>query len=150
MEVDLLAPTTSRAGTGHRHERLGGEPLARRTEGAELVRSGHVEREIAGILPDGRRHRVPVRVASPAALVILKALAMGQRDKPKDAYDIDYVLRHIGVKEVAAGIEAFGAVKPVENALAVLAERFSSIDAIGPTSVAVYRRTAPGAEGRQS
>lgn len=93
---------------------------------------------------------MPVRVASPAALVILKALAMGQRDKPKDAYDIDYVLRHIGVKEVAAGIEAFGAVKPVENALAVLAERFSSIDAIGPTSVAVYRRTAPGAEGRQS
>lgn len=140
VEVDLLAPVTPRSRTGHRHERIGGAPLARRTDGAELVRTGYVEREIAGVLPDGRRHRVAVRVATPAALVILKALAMGQRDKPKDAYDIDYVLRHIGVEEVAAGIQAFGAVEPVRKALAVLAEKFSSIDAIGPTSVALYRR----------
>ncbi|MGH2489273.1 MAG: nucleotidyl transferase AbiEii/AbiGii toxin family protein [Candidatus Limnocylindria bacterium] len=144
VEVDLLAPTTPRSGGGHRHERIGGEPLARRTEGAELVRSGHVEREISGVLPDGRRHRVAVRVATPAALVILKALAMGQRDKPKDAYDIDYVLRHIGVEEVAAGIHEFGEVEPVRRALDVLAEKFISIDAIGPTSVALYRRVPLG------
>lgn len=144
VEVDLLAPATPRSGTGHRHERIGGEPLARRTEGAELVRSGHVEREIAGVLPDGRHHRVAVRVATPAALVILKALAMGQRDKPKDAYDIDYVLRHIGVGEVAAGIQEFGAIEPVKKAVSILAERFDTIDAIGPTSVALYRRGALG------
>jgi hypothetical protein len=144
VEVDLLAPATPRSGGGHRHERIGGEPLARRTEGAELVRLGHVEREISGSLPDGRRHRVAVRVATPATLVILKALAMGQRDKPKDAYDIDYMLRHVGVEEVAAGVQEFGAVGPVKKALAVLAEKFSSIDAIGPTSVVLYRRVAPG------
>jgi len=39
VEVDLLAPVTPRGGVGHRHERIGGEPLARRTEGAELVRT---------------------------------------------------------------------------------------------------------------
>ncbi|MEX1173479.1 MAG: hypothetical protein WEG56_12810 [Chloroflexota bacterium] len=146
VEVDLLAPNTPRWGTGHRHERIGGEPLARRTEGAELVRTGNVEREISGVLPDGRRHRVAVRVAAPSALVILKALTMGQRDKPKDAYDIDYVLRHIGIEEVAAGIQAFGAVEPVTKALADLAERCSSIDAIGPASVALYRRVALGTD----
>lgn len=144
MEVDLLAPATSRSGTGHRHERIGGEPLARRTEGAELVRSGHVEREIFVALPDGRRHRAAVRVATPAVLVILKALAMRQRDKLKDAYDIDYVLRHVGVEDVAAGIQGFGAVDPVMKALAALTEIFSSIDAIGPTSVALYRRAPLG------
>lgn len=144
VEVDLLAPATPRSGGGHRHERIGGEPLARRTEGAELVRSGHVEREIAGVPPDGRRHRVSVRVAAPAALVILKALTLGQRDKPKDAYDIDYVLRHIGGEEVAAGIQEFGAVEPVTKALAVLAQKFSSVDTIGPMSVALYRRVPLG------
>lgn len=146
VEVDLLAPATPRSGTGHRHERIGGEPLARRTEGAELVRSGHVEREIAGVLPDGRPQRVSVRVATPAALVILKALAIGQRDKPKDAYDIDYVLRHIGVEEVVAGIQEFGAVEPVMKALAVLTEKFSSIDSIGRRpfiSTGVGRRAVP-------
>jgi hypothetical protein len=144
VEVDLLAPATPRSGRGHRHERIGGEPLARRTEGAELVRTGHVERQLSGILPDGRRHRVAVRVATPAALVMLKALAMGQRDKPKDAYDIDYLLRHIGSEEVAAAIHEFGRAEPVRKALAVLGDRFSSIDAIGPTTVALYRRAAVG------
>lgn len=115
VEVDLLAPTTPRSRGGHRHERIGGEPLARRTEGAELVRGAHVDREVSGVLPDGRFHRVSVRVASPAALVVLKTLAMGQRDKPKDAYDIDYVLRHVGVEEVAAGVQGFGAVEPVKK-----------------------------------
>jgi Nucleotidyl transferase AbiEii toxin, Type IV TA system len=140
VEVDLLAPVTPRSGTGHRHERIGGEPLARRTEGAELVRTARVARDLAGVLPDGRQNRVVVRVATPGALVILKALAMGQRDKPKDAYDIDYLLRHIGVEEVAAEITAFGRIEPIEKALAILGEKFASIDAIGPTSVALYRR----------
>ena len=77
-------------------------------------------------------------------MVILKALAMGQRDKPKDAYDIDYVLRHVGIEQVAVGIAAFGALDPVIKALAILAEKFSSIDAIGPTSVVLYRRVRRG------
>jgi hypothetical protein len=144
VEVDLLAPVTPPLGSDHRHERIGGEALARRTEGAELVRIASVERELDGVLPDGRWNRVAVRVAAPATLVILKALAMGQRDKPKDAYDIDYVLRHIGVEEVAAGIAEFGVVEPVAKALGILAEKFSSIDTIGPTSVALYRRVPLG------
>ncbi len=146
VEVDLLAPVTPRIGTDHRHERVGGEPLARRTEGAELVRIAFVDREIDGVLPDGRRNRVAVRVATPSALVILKALAMGQRDKPKDAYDVDYLLRHIGVEEVASGIGEFGQLEPVKKALDILAEKFSSIDAIGATSVALYRRAQLGSQ----
>lgn len=144
VEVDLLAPVTPRLGSDHRHERIGGEALARRTEGAELVRIASVERELDGVLPDGRRNRVAVRVAAPATLLILKALAMGQRDKPKDAYDIDYVLRHIGAEEGATGIAEFGFVVPVPKALDILAQKFSSIDAIGPASVALYRRAALG------
>lgn len=149
VEVDLLAPATPRSGTGHRHERIGGEPLARRTEGAELVRSGHVEREIAGVLPDGRPQRVSVRVATPAALVILKALAIGQRDKPKDAYDIDYVLRHIGVEEVVAGIQEFGAVEPVMKALAVLTRSsVRSTRSGGDLSSALASADGPSRRGR--
>lgn len=140
VEVDFLAPVTPRGGAGHRHERIGGEPMARRTEGAELVRTAFVDQEIAGLLPDGRPNRVSVRVATPSALVILKALAMGQRDKPKDAYDIDYLLGHIGIEDVAAGIRAVTETEIATKAVRILAEKFSSIDAIGPASVALYRR----------
>ncbi|MEP7378013.1 MAG: nucleotidyl transferase AbiEii/AbiGii toxin family protein [Chloroflexota bacterium] len=144
VEVDLLAPITARSGGTHRHEWIGGEPLARRTEGAELVRTGHVDRELAGMLPDGRHNRVDVRVATPATLVILKSLAMSQRDKLKDAYDVDYLLRHVGMDEVADGIRDFGSIEPVAKALAILAEKFRSLDALGPTSVALYRRVQLG------
>jgi len=37
---------------------------------------------------------VRLRVATVAVVVILKALAMADRDKPKDAYDLDYLLWH--------------------------------------------------------
>lgn len=144
VEVDLLAPATPRSGRGHRHERIGGEALARRTEGAELVRNAYVDRELTGVLPDGRRNRVAVRVATPAALIVLKALAMGERDKPKDAYDIDYLLRHVDIDEIATGIQGFGEVEAVQRATRTLAEKFSAVDAIGPTSVTLYRRTALG------
>lgn len=140
VEVDLLAPATPRTGPGRRHERIGGEPLARRTQGAELVRAGHVDREISGTLPDGRPNRVSVRVATPAAIVVLKGLAMGDRDKPKDAYDIDFLLRHAGVDQIAEGIAEFKSVEPVRRALSVLAVKFATVDTIGPTSVALYRR----------
>jgi hypothetical protein len=153
VEIDLLAPATPRVGPGRRHERIGGEPLARRTPGAELVRAGHVDREISGTLPDGRPNRVSVRVATPAALIVLKGLAMGERDKPKDAYDIDYLLRHAGVDEIASGIAAFNLVAPVGRALEVIAARFATVDTIGPTSVAVYRRAQLGsaqADGLQA
>ncbi len=63
-----------------------------------------------------------------------------QRDKPKDAYDIDYVLRHAGVDEIAAGIAEFNLVEPVRTALGVLAAKFAGVDGIGATSVALYRR----------
>lgn len=105
-----------------------------------------MDRELEGLLPDGRRHRIAVRVAAPAALLILKALAMGGRDKPKDAYDIDYLLRHVGVVEIAAEIRAFRPARALSNAMGLLAERFGSIDAIGPTSVALYRRTPLGTD----
>lgn len=35
VEVDLLAPSTARTGRKHRHEQIEGEPLARRTLGAD-------------------------------------------------------------------------------------------------------------------
>lgn len=141
VEIDLLAPATTRTGRQHRHEHIEGEPLARRTVGAELVREAFVERELSGQLPDGRPNRVRLRVASVAAVVVLKALAMADRDKPNDAYALDYLLAHTagGPLAVAEEFAALPSGDPVTQALAILAEKFESIDAYGPASVASYR-----------
>ncbi len=146
VEVDLLAPATARTGKGHRHERIEGAPLPRRTEGAELVRESFVESVVEGRLPDGRPNRLRLRVASAAVIVVLKALAMRTRDKAKDAYDIDYLLAHQpgGVEGVATDMQGLGDTQPVSDALGILAERFDSVGSYGPASVAAYRRLAAG------
>lgn len=132
VEIDLLAPATARSGgRSHRHEQIEGEPLARRTVGAELVREAYVEREFAGTLPDGRPNRIRLRVASVAVVVVLKALAMAERDKPKDAYDLDYLLAHTtgGPDAVADELAGLPSGDPVTRALAVLSEKFASCNA---------------------
>lgn len=146
VEVDLLAPTTARSGRRHRHERIEGEPLPRRTDGAELVRDSFVDTEVDGRLPDGRPNRVRLRVASSAVIVVLKALAMRQRDKPKDSYDIDYLLAHHrgGIEAVAGDLRALEGTRPATDALRILEERFADVGSYGPTSVAAYRRLPLG------
>lgn len=146
VELDLLAPMTDRSGSSHRHERIDGEPLARRLPGAELTRDHYVTREIEGELPDGRPNRVKIRIATAGVIVVLKALALDGRDEPKDSYDIDYLLAHHpeGVDGVAREITALGDLEPVRGALAILARKFSSVTSYGPASVALYRGAPEG------
>ena len=148
VRVDLLAPETDRMGGSHRHERIGGETLARRTEGAELLRRQATERTVEGQLPDGRLNRVRIRFATPGVLVILKALALDSRDKPKDAYDVDYILAYApgGPPAVAEQIVELIDTDPVPKALAILDQKFDSVDSYGPASVAMYRRVPSGSE----
>lgn len=147
VRVDLLAPITDRRGQAHRHEEVG-DVLARRTEGAELLRVQATELEVVGELPDGRSNMVVVRLATPGVLVVLKGLALGERDKPKDAYDIDYVLAHSpgGSDTVADQIGELRQADPVKKALRILREKYETVDSYGPQSVAVYRRQALGSE----
>lgn len=79
--------------------------------------------------PTGRRNRVVVQVAPPGAIVILKALATGQGDK-----DIDYLLAHVGLDEIATPIAGSEELRPVEKALAFRANKVGSVDVIGPSS----------------
>ena len=55
--------------------------------------------------------------ARPPSRSCSRCFADGGRDKPKDGYDIAYLLGHIGVEEVAAGIIAMGHVGPVVKAV---------------------------------
>jgi len=104
VEIDLLAPATARSGgRSHRHEQIEGEPLARRTVGAELVREAYVEREFAGTLPDGRPNRIRLRVASVAVVVVLKALAMAER-KPSPLLECSDCWRHWAVADRASAM----------------------------------------------
>ena len=139
VELDFLAPDD---GLSHRHVRVGDELVARNAAGGQLVREQNETRELTGTLPDGRENTVRVRVVGPAALIGLKALALDGRDRLKDSYDIDYVLAHVegGIDAVVDSLLAMAHLPIVGRIIEILDEKFRTVDAIGPVSVARYRQ----------
>jgi hypothetical protein len=81
-----------------------------------------------------------IQVCGPGAFIVLKALAFDKRGKPKDAYDLFYVLRNHpdGVKRIGERICGFGDRSEVREAIAVLKRDFRLVDAIGPARVAEF------------
>lgn len=74
------------------------------------------------------------RVASVAGFLVMKSHAMFEREKPKDAYDICYCLQHHpgGMKELVERWRAKRGVRSVDQALLILGEKFSTVQAEGP------------------
>lgn len=89
---------------------------------------------IQGEMPDGRKNDVRVRVVSIPAFLCLKAFALEERVKKKDAYDIWFCLRHF-----AGGPSALaGAVRPLlttpqgQSAIQILRSKFQHVGSVGP------------------
>ncbi|WP_244640617.1 hypothetical protein [Pseudomonas fluorescens] len=97
---------------------------------ARIVHDWYLEREISAELLDGDGVSVDVvRFADVPAFVILKALALDQRQERKDAGDLIHVIRYSGsVEEVAAlfveRIRSGLHPEAVQDGLAALARRF--------------------------
>jgi predicted nucleotidyltransferase len=95
---------------------------------------------LSGQMIGGARNKVQFRVASVADFLVMKAYALKKRDKPKDAYDICYCVEHYpgGMEQLANSWEARRAEKHVINAVEILTEKFSTLDAFGPDQVVEF------------
>ncbi len=96
-----------------------------------------VEREVT--LPDGAgRTTWRFRVTGLGGFLVAKVAALVGRDKPKDAYDIVWLLESWegGPEGAAAAVLASGMMErdDVRTAMARLATEFSSPDSLGPSS----------------
>jgi hypothetical protein len=70
----------------------------------------------------------------------MKGIVLARRKNPKDAYDIEYVLRYYpgGIDAIAELMSADLDNGLVEEALTHIAQKFESVDHVGPTSVAAF------------
>jgi len=121
-----------------------------RADGADIAMQSFVRHELRGIMPDGRQNSVNLRVASIPALLVMKGYALTGRSKPKDAYDIYYVVRQFegGPEQLAE------ACKPLlENDIAVkgyqkIASKFTHLNDYGPETVKRFLVESGGIEAR--
>jgi hypothetical protein len=140
VRVDLLAGQYGGTGRSRRTQKVQ-DVQPRKARGCDLVfEISPVEVRLEGSLPSGARDAVRVPIASVVPFLTMKSICMSERRKSKDPFDIWFVLSNH-----AGGIDALAqAFRPhlhhglVREAMAILGEKFASIDHVGPTSVAQF------------
>jgi hypothetical protein len=82
----------------------------------------------------GAKNTVQIRVASVSDFLVMKAHAIGGRDKPKDSYDLCYCLEQFpgGIGALTKDWKGRADEKDVARAIEILREKFESVDAFGP------------------
>ncbi|MBI2266537.1 MAG: hypothetical protein HYU64_15475 [Armatimonadetes bacterium] len=139
VSVDLLSGEYEGTGRGRRHQRIQGI-LARKVRGCDLAFDLFVEVTIEGELPDGGKDSVTIRVASMVPFISMKGLALDERLKEKDAWDIYYCIRNYpgGLETLAGEFKPHVDRRQVREGLDKIAKHFAGENHVGPTFVADF------------
>lgn len=139
VEVDLLAGEYE--GTGRRHRTQSVQDAkARKARGCDLVFRMAEEIKISGKRPDGYEDTATIKIAGIVPFIIMKAMAMADREKEKDPYDIYFVLRHYpgGPDELIKLFQPHIEHGLIREGLEKMAEKFESPNHTGPNFVADF------------
>ncbi len=113
-------------------------------EAASVAFHNPVERPISGKNVRGAINTVRLWVISLSDFLVMKAHAIGGRDKPKDAYDLCYCLDHTpgGMDKLAEDWSARIKEEYLSKAVEILKEKFSSVDAFGPQQIVDFHSSS--------
>lgn len=136
VEVDFLAGEYGGTSKKHRTQVVQ-DMLPRKARACDLAFQDPILITIEGELPEGGKDRAMIKVASIVPFLMMKAQALNGRLKEKDAYDIYYCLTNFpgGLDALAEAFRHFPDHPLVREGLGILAEKFSSPDAVGPVFV---------------
>ena len=102
--------------------------------GIDLAFEASVVIAIEGRMPDGSVNQVTARLVAPEAYILIKAIAMDERTKDKDAYDIAFVLNRYqpSLADLARKLHGISRVGIGKEALELLRAKFRTFDSVGP------------------
>ena len=150
--VDFLMPRDARIAKNT--PPLVADFAVQRADGADLALRFYQLVAIDGDMPDGRRSRVQIAVASIPALLTMKGYAIANRLKQKDAYDIYYSIRNFpgGIEALVGATEPLLAFKTISTLRRNSATRMISVrPACGSSSTSPKcSRTAPPINGSRT
>lgn len=110
-------------------------------DGCQVAFHSPIEQVLSGRNVRGAENTVRLLVASLADFLLMKALAIGGRDKPKDSYDLCFTLDHLpgGIESIAEQWKSRATDPLVIRAVHTLREKFAGVDAFGPQQVVEFR-----------
>jgi hypothetical protein len=110
------------------------EMVVGKLRGMDVALDNAMSITLTGALPDGAVNEVKMRIASVVAFLCMKAHAMNERKREKDAYDIYFCLRACdgGPKALARDLRPLLGEAVVDEAVGILRLKFQAIDRVGP------------------
>ncbi len=140
VQVDLLSGEYGGTGKDRRTQTVQ-DVRPRKARGADLAFDEPVRVRIAGELPDGIKDTVTIPIAGIVPFIVMKAMAMRNRLKQKDPYDVYYCLRYFpgGVEKIVEHVNLLKRNKLVQEALEILKEKFASPEHVGPSHIAEFQ-----------
>jgi hypothetical protein len=95
---------------------------------------------IDAVLPNGAKRQIKVKIADPLSCLVMKAIAFRERAHEKDAYDLYMICKYCpnAKKQIIEGLQLNKTNKLVQEALEVLRTEFTSVESLGPISVADF------------
>jgi len=134
IEVDLLSGEYGGASKSHRTQRIQ-DINARKARGCDLAFEHNITLSVKSIMPDGVENEVNIKVASIVPFIVMKGMALWQRMKEKDAYDIYFTILHYpgGINAIVEVFKSVNNNKLVKEGLGKILAKFSSINSVGPT-----------------
>jgi hypothetical protein len=139
VEINLMAGEYGGTGKGHRTQKIQ-DVRARKIRGCDLAFDTTVTVILEGKLPEGGKDKVRFKIAGIVPFLVMKGMALYDRIKEKDAYDIWYCVNYYsgGTKNL---VEAF---KPhiknnlVREGLRKIRSKFASVEHAGPKWIADF------------
>jgi hypothetical protein len=139
VEIDFLAGEYEGTGQSHRTQKVQGV-RARKARGCDLAFDAPTEVTLHGVLPGGGEDTARVRVASIVPFLTMKGIALAERLKEKDAWDVVFCFQHYpgGVDALIQEFRPHLTQGLVQEGLKNLAEKFASPNHVGPKFVADF------------
>lgn len=136
VEVDFLAGEYGGTSKNHRTQVVQ-DLRPRKARACDLAFQHPIQVTIEGTLPEGGMDKAVIQVASIVPFLVMKAEALNNRLKEKDAYDIYYCLTHFpdGIDAIVEEFRRFPDHSLIHEGVRILAEKFSSMDSVGPVFV---------------
>lgn len=134
IQVDFLTLPPRETGRTHRHRSIQVDLQARIMHGAELALAHRSPIHLSGRLPGGADSEADLLMLDVTGCLGTKAIALGERFKHKDAYDIVSVIDRygVGVREVADLVRPSSGEPLLAEALEVLSMKFRTDRSEGP------------------
>ena len=141
VNVDFLAGEYGGTGKRNRHQQIPKQGMRpRKARGCDLAFNDPKVMTIAGELPGGGKDSITVRIASVVPFMIMKAMALYDRLKEKDAWDIYYCIQNYpgGMDALVDEFKPYIEHGLVKEGLQKIAEKFVSVNHVGPKFVSDF------------